>query len=101
MSSKNYTGIKEEGLTLYRATIPLRSLNDFDRVLDNLSQTSGVLPGHRLKYIMPEPSHTIYEVLLSDEELMVMTLSLPGVYHMIRDKEDQQFMRSYLAETSR
>lgn len=90
----------EDGLYLYRATIPNESRDEFDTALDRVSRQSGIMTGHRLRFIMPNIIVTIYEVFLSDAELLVMILSAPGSYHFVKDKEDQMFMRSFLAETT-
>ena len=82
-------------LKSYLAIIPNEYRDEFDKVLNHLSCESNVRSNRRITSIYPLTTVTGYEVDLSDDEALIMKLSVPGQFNL-RDKAWLDFSKKYL-----
>lgn len=83
-------------LKSYLVSIRTEDADLFDRVLHRLSHQSKIKAGSRLSSIIPMIEKTIYEVSLSEEEVVILALSCPGGYEYFSDAGVKKAIDEYL-----
>jgi hypothetical protein len=82
-------------LKSYFAIILNEHRDEFDKVLNHLSCESNVRSNRRITAIYPLTDITGYELDLSDDEALVMKLSVPGQFNL-KDKAWMNFTTKYM-----
>ena len=87
-------------LQKYLVTIQNKDADLFDRILHRLSHQSKIKVGSRLSTIIPMIEKTIYEAELSEEEVVILTLSCPGEYEYFSDAGVKKAIDEYIAKNT-
>ena len=94
-AAKSHTQIMPEFKT-YIAIIQSGDYDLFDTVLDCIKLHSGMYEKSRLMSIIPMDTKTVYEVSLTEEEAVVLTLSCPGEYSNHTEATMNQHSEEYV-----